>query len=213
MNSGEVINFAPVALVVGDSIQLSFNFAYRTVPASGWLQCGLFNSMGATLSSSGAAPDGTTTHIGYFVQKNPAASTTDCAIYSTLPGGAGAGGITNATTPTKLGATFSTGVGADALISHSVNFTLALGSGNLLTTTFTLDGTSYVRTDSAPITTTFNEFMWDPSSWGGNASLVDNIVVSSYVSPEPSTWGLLAIGLGATFLIRARRTRICVRNQ
>ena len=205
-NSGEVINFTAVTLLTGDSITLSFNYANRTVPTQGTLQFGFFNSMGAPVTASGAAPNGTTTHVGYFVQKNTAVSSTDCAMYATL-GGAGSIGITTinvATNATKLGATISSGVGTAALISHSVTFTLALGSGNVLTETLIFDGTSYGRT-STPVTTTFNEFMWDPSTWGGYGTYVDNLVVTSV--PEPATWALLAFSLTTVVVMRRRRVQ------
>jgi len=205
-NSGEVINFTAVTLLTGDSITLSFNYANKTVPTQGWLQFGFFNSMAAPVTGSGPAPDGTTTHVGYFVRKDAAASSNDCSIFATL-GGAGSTGITvvnAATNATQLGATMTSGVAADALFSHSVNFTLALGSGNVLTETLIFDGTSYSRT-STPVTTTFNEFMWDPSSWGGYSTYVDNLLVTSV--PEPATWALLAFSLTTVMVLRRRRVQ------
>ena len=92
-----------------------------------------------------------------------------------------------------------------ANISHSVSFTLALGTGNVLTQTLIFDGTSYVRTDSTPVTTTFNEFYWDPVTWvasGLSGTMVDNLLVV----PEPATWALLAFSLTTVVVMRRRKS-------
>ena len=216
--SGEVINFPAVTLLVGDSLTLSFNYSYLDIPTGGAVKFGFFNSNGPQLSASGNATSSTTsTFLGYYGSKTVLSTSNDVGIYKTLATGAGANGIAWPTTPNLLGTTFSSGVGLTvANISHSVSFTLALGTGNVLTDTLIFDGASYVTTDSTPVTTTFNEFYWDPVWYvasGLSGTIVDNILVSSYVAPEPSTWALVAIGLGTIFLIRARRTRNCVQNQ
>ncbi|MFZ4777823.1 MAG: PEP-CTERM sorting domain-containing protein [Terrimicrobiaceae bacterium] len=205
--SGEVINFPAVTLLAGDHITLSFNYSYLDIPTGGTVRFGFFNSNGPQLSASGNATSSTTsTFLGYFGSKAVLTTSSDVGIYKTLATGAGVGGINFPTTPTLLGAKFSSGVGLTATyISHSVSFTLALGTGNVLTQTLIFDGTSYVRTDSTPVTTTFNEFYWDPVTYvpsGLSGTMVDNLLVV----PEPATWALLAFSLTTVVVMRRRKS-------
>ena len=205
-NNLVVGGFNPVTLsLAGQYIQVSLNYAYySSVPGAGASALlGLFNNNGTAVTANGFA---NRTELvgdkGYKVEKLTDTGTNDLSVYGITEGGAGSfyfGGGTALTTN-------STGVTSALATAYTMTLRLTLDSnGTSLLLDSSFGGISTAQqTIASPLTLTFNEMTFRGTGNGGK-TYMDNVLVTNYISPEPSTFMMLLVGLGVVLLVRGRR--------
>ncbi len=174
---------------------------------------GLYNNNGSPVTANEL---GGQTQIlgdaGYKVSKKAAVGTSDLSVAGTtvdVSGMAYFGG------GTQLG-TVSTGVSpsldVNAVYTSTLTLTLAPnGTSLLIDSSFGVVGGSTFSTTqqtiASPLTLTFNEIVFGPSNNGGGATLMDNVLLTTNVIPEPATTAMFGMGLLGLVALQRCRSR------
>jgi len=194
------------SLEVGDSISLSFDVRFTTLPANvnNAFRFGLFNSQGTQQADDnfGSAINnfnGRLGDLGYYAGLNFGAVGNNNAFFKkplntdgTLLGGTSIIGV---------GSPFASVVGD--LLSHNLKLTVSRTAGGLDLSYSYDNGTPFVRTDETPATTAFDTIAIGQGN-ATNPFYIDNVNVVYTPIPEPT---LAAVLLGTACLALRRRSK------
>lgn len=208
------------ALAVGDSLTVSLNITFSTVgTASGGFRVGLFDSNGATRSSTNGDNTSFTGYDGYiFTSTLDSTTSNSLTLRERVAGVSGAllssttGGIytTVGSTGGPTGQTLSTGV------AYNVTYTITRTDSTTLSQAYyltggTLSGFNNTFSDTTASTTEFDTFAILSTSTGGSNFAIDNVLITYSAAvaavPEPSTYAMIFGGVSFLGLLYQRRRR------
>ncbi|NJK92040.1 MAG: PEP-CTERM sorting domain-containing protein [Blastochloris sp.] len=195
-------NFGSTTLSVGQSFVLSLDFRYITAPSTGSVfRFGLYNSNGSVTSADNNTSSGN--DFGYRVQ------VASNAPPSFVDESGAAPDVTSGSDSTAITGGTLSNMPALGTSSHRAVLTLTRADVNTMTFGLSLNGSNLVSsgayTDTSGAFFTFDEIAFGAGN-STNTYRIDNVNLE--VIPEPSTYALLGLGLGALWILRRKKTTL-----
>ncbi len=191
------------SLAVGDSISLSFDVRFTTLPANqnNAFRFGLYNSQGTRQldDAAGSTPsfNGRVGDAGYYAGLNFGIGTNSSAFFREVDTG---GVLVGGTEVVGVGSNFASVV-VD-LLPHNLRLIVSRTAVGLDLSYSYDNGTPVVRSDTTPITTAFDTIVIGQGS-AVNPFYIDNVNVVYTPIPEPTTAAVL---LGMACIVLRRRS-------